>query len=255
MGKINFLWNNLADAAATTLTSSSAATEWPLANLRTIWPNYPTRTSSLGSPDYWAWDLGSALSVSYVVLWNHNFTAGATVKLQADVHAAHWADVDLALTYGTHWNDDILVYRFSTPITTCRYWRIICTDGANPDSDLSANRAFLGTGLQPYYSFARQTPLLVDPSLIGFSSNGSLNALKRTGFAGWSYDFAGVKEADFALIRTMYRAVGKNTPLFLVSDPAALLTKTEYVRFAADLSFPPVTKGFYSLKIDVETLR
>lgn len=255
MGKIRFLWNNLADAAGTTPSASSAAAEWPLANLRTIWPKWYHRTASLGTPDFWAWNLGAAASISYVILWNHNFTPAATVRIQADVHAAHWADVDAPLIYGTHWNDDILIYHFSTPRTDCQYWRIIATDAANPDGYLRAGRAFLGGHFQPQYSFDRRSPGIIDPSDISFSTGGQMSANKREPFGISSFEFSGVKEADRATLKTIFLAVGRNTPYFLIEDHRLHLTRTLYGRNSSDLLFSPVTGGYFSMALEFEEAR
>lgn len=256
MRKMRVLWNNLADLAATTGTASSSATDWPISNLKTVWPKFYHRTSSLGAPDYWAWDLAAVgHSISYVILWNHNLTAAATVRLQADVHAAHWADVDVALTYGTHWNDDILIYFFSTPWTTLRYWRIIATDAANPDGYLRAGRAFLGSYFQPKWSFARRAPSFIDPSVVQFSSGGSLTALKRDAFEAVGYDVSMVTEADEQTWKTIFLTIGRSSPYFLIEDPASPLTRTKYVRNFNDLLFTQVTDGFFTHKLDVEEMR
>jgi hypothetical protein len=252
MAKMRFLWNNLTDGTGVVLTSSSAAAEWPLANLATIWPRFYHRTSSLGAPDFWAWDLLAGASIRYAVLWNHNFTAAATAKLQGDNHPNFGSlDHDITLTYGTHWNDDILVYAFPAPSTACRYWRIIVTDAANPDGYVRAGRAFLGNYFEPRYSFAKQSPVFSDPSVVGYSSAGNMNALRREPYAGWSYEFSGVTAADAATFRTMYESVGCHAPFFLVSDRASPLTKTEYVKINGELQFAPMTLDFYAAGISV----
>jgi hypothetical protein len=250
------LWNNLADATATTGTASSSATGFPIANLKTIWPKFYHRTASLGTPDYWAWDLGGATSIYYAILWNHNFTSAATVKLQADNHSNFGSlDHDITLTYGTHWNDDILVYTFSTPSTACRYWRIISTDAGNTDGYLRAGRAYLGGYFQPKWSFARRAPSFVDPSIINFSSGGSMSAIKRDVYEAINYDVSMITEADEQTWKTAFQTIGKSSPYFLIENPTLPLTRTKYVRNSNDLLFSPVTDGHFSHVLSVEEMR
>ncbi len=252
MGKMRILWNNLGDAAGTTLSVSSEETEWPKENVQNIWASWPHRTSSLGAPDYWAWDLGSALSISYVILWGHNFTSGATVKVQADVHDGHWADVDRALTYGVDWNDEFLIAYFSTPRTDCRYWRIIATDAANPDGYLQVSRAYIGSFFEPGFSFAKKDGQTIDPSKIFYSSGRQISASVKDPYDVFSYDFSAISPADILTFRSIFRTNGQHEPIFLIEDHKALLTSTKYAKMVRDFQYKALAGAFKAWSLEVE---
>lgn len=239
MGKMRILWNNLNNASATVLSSSSAATEYPLSNLQNYWKSWRTRTSSLASPDYWAWNLGSALPVSYVILVGHNFTSSATVKVQADIHAGHWADVNRTLVYGTDWNDDIVIAYFSTEWTTLQYWRITVQDLSNPDGYVEAAYAFVGSFFEPRYSFQNRAGGTVDPSIISKSGRGNFSAYVKDPYDFYEYSFSAMTPADRATYRSIFRTVGRRKPVFLIEDHRDFLDTTKYALLTSDFKWTP----------------
>ncbi len=255
MAKIRLLHDNLANAADTVLTASSSNSEWPIANLQNIWPTYCHRTASLGSPDYWAWDLGSALPVSYVILWNHNIRSAATVKLQADDSSNYGSLIhDITLAYGTHRDASKIVYYFSTP-QSIRYWRITALDAGNPDGYHRAGHAFLGVPFQPRYSYARKGGAVIDPSTILLSDGGQPSVYEKDAYETFSYEFSAATPADLVSLIASFKVVKKGRPFFLIEDNADRLNTIHYVRHMADFNYGPMAGRYKSFVLPVEESR
>jgi hypothetical protein len=252
VGRFRFYWNNLADAVATVETSSSAAAEYPLANIKNIWPTYEFRTASLGAPDYIKWDLGSAQYVSCFILWNHNISAGATIRLQGNDSDAWGAPAfDEAVT----WNAENLVHVLASAVSL-RWWRIIITDAANPDGYISAGCRFLGTYFQPGESNATRAPELIDPSEVAFSRGGQMTAAQLDGYDQMSYRFDVVSPADQVTMKTIYRALGRFKPYFIIEDSNYPLTTVYYVHNITQWGFGDIKAGGHkSFQLNVETQR
>jgi hypothetical protein len=251
-GRFRFYWNNLADAAATVETSSSAATEYPLANIKNIWPTYTWRTSSLGSPDYIKWDLGTAQYVSCVILWNHNIRAGATIRIQGN-SANVWTGT-LPYNAAVIWNEENLVHILASAVSL-RWWRLIVTDAGNPDGYIEAGCRFLGDVFQPGESNATRVPSLIDPSEIAFSRGGQLTAAQLDGYDQMSYAFDAVSAADQAIMKTIYRALGMFKPYFIIEDSNFPETTIYYVRNISSWPFGHLTYGYKTFQLNVETMR
>ncbi|MBE3126209.1 MAG: hypothetical protein IMZ57_11205 [Acidobacteria bacterium] len=256
MKKIRILGTNLAALAGTIVTASSSATDWPIANLKTIWPKYVHRTLNLGTPDFWEWDFGVAPSINYIILWNHNFQSTATVKLQADVHSGHWADVDLPLQYGVHWNDHVLVYFFRRPIANCLYWRVTADDSApaNPAGYLQAGYAYLGGFLQPAYSFKEKGGGVIDPSTILLSDGGQPSTNEKDAYETYDYDFSAATPADLVTLITYFKSLKKGWPFFIIEDDSYPLN-VRFVRFRTDFNYRPFVAGYKSYRLEVEDAR
>jgi hypothetical protein len=250
-GRFRIYWNNLADAAATVETASSSATEYPLANIKNIWPGYKWRSASLGAPDFLKWDLHTAQYVSCFILWNHNIGAGATIRLQGNATDS-WGSptVDVQVI----WNADFLVYVFTSAIFL-RWWRIIVTDAANPDGYISAGHRFLGDVFQPRYSHATRAPGFIDPSEIAFTTGGQLNAARREVYDKASYSFSAVQPADILTMKSLYKALGTNKPYFIIEDSSYPLTTVYYIRNISSWDYGPLAGGYKTFVLNVESMR
>ncbi|MDD5533486.1 MAG: hypothetical protein PHC52_11890 [Syntrophales bacterium] len=251
VGRFRFYWNNLADATATVETSSSAAAEYPLANIKNIWPTYVFRTASLGAPDYIKWDLHTAQFVSCFILWNHNISAGATIRLQGNATDS-WGTptYDEAVT----WTEENLVHVLTSAVSL-RWWRLIITDALNPDGYISAGCRFLGDVFQPGESNATRVPSLIDPSEIAFSRGGQLTAAQLDGYDQMSYAFDAVGAADQATMKTIYRALGTFKPYFIIEDSNYPTTTVYYVRNISAWKFGQLAYPYKTFQLDVETMR
>jgi hypothetical protein len=253
VGRFRFYWDNLADAAATVETSVSESAEYPLANIKNIWPTYEYRTDGItaGEMEFLKWDLGTAQYVSCLILWNHNFQSGATLRLQANTSDSWGAPaLDVAIT----WTEDNLVHVLASAVSY-RWWRIAVTDAANPDGYLAAGHRFLGTYFQPGDSNASRVPSLIDPSEIAFSRGGQMTAAQLAGYDQMSYKFDAVSAADQATMKTIYRTIGKFKPYYIIEDSNFLTTTVYYVHNITPWTFGHLTYGYKTFQLDVETMR
>jgi hypothetical protein len=84
-------------------------------------------------------DMVSAVTADAVCIANHNLTASATIKLQANSSDV-WTSppVDETLVYDA----DIIVGLITS--ASYRYWRVQVVDGTNPDGELEFGRIWIG---------------------------------------------------------------------------------------------------------------
>jgi len=94
------------------------------------------RSATLASPNEINIDLGSAQTLTTIVIAGHNLTSGATVTLKAGTTAA-CADYTNALSVANVINE-----YFSEEY---RYWKVQITDAANPDGYIEIAHLYLGT--------------------------------------------------------------------------------------------------------------
>ena len=224
-----FLWNNLADDG--TYTASSAATNYPVANIQNHWPTFAWR--STGDTSEWvAIDLGSEKAISALVIKGHNFTSGATVRIQADAHAGYGSlsvNETLAITSGT------MTFFWATP-QSYQYWRITIADDSNPDTYVKIGRVFLGSYFAPAYDVSSYSMQIEDPSEVGLSVGRQSTSAIRSHYKTWAYTFAYVKESDKETFEDIFTECGFAKPYFIVEniyDSAS----TRYVRNGSAFSF------------------
>jgi len=245
MGRIRLLWQNHHIDAA--LDVASEATEWPASHLMLPWPTLVHRTTGVTN-EWWRWDLGAARHVDYFIFWGHNFTAGATLTLQANA-VDSWTSPPLAMSVARRAG-----YAVAEPDATYRYWRLVASDGANPDGFLCGGWAYLGPHFEPRYSFARRTRRLEDPSAVMLSVGGQMSSVERTPYTVIAYEFDAVTDADRATLEAMWQAVGRHREFALVEDADDLNTVL-LVRATAPWEFAPFVVGFSRWHLEVETIR
>jgi hypothetical protein len=101
------------------------------------------RTAVLDNPAWLKADLGQAGRIRACLLLDHNFTAQATVTLQANT-ADSWTNPP--------YSQSLVVQAGLMALfldQTYRYWRLTIADEANPAGYLSLSEWFLGDGLSP----------------------------------------------------------------------------------------------------------
>ena len=246
------MYDNLWDGG--TITSSSEEAGFPDTNTQQRWHTRCWRAT--GDAAEWVKiDLGAAQNITAFVIKNHNFTAGATLKIQgnaADVWAGPTVDVTLPIT------TDTIVYFWSSN-QNFQWWRVSIADGANPDTYVKIGRIFLGSYFEPARTFATHTVGFIDPSGIKNSTGGQYSANEKTHYKTISYGFIGITEADFASFETVYDEVGLSKNYFICEDSAdaSPYTVTYYVRNTSEWTFPLIKAGvtLRSGTITVETLR
>ena len=100
-------------------------------------------------------DLGSKRAVDYCTILGHNFTSGATIKIQGNASNVWTApSVDITLTYTAN----NIYYAFSST-QTYRYWRLTVDDASNTDTYLQISKLWLSSYLQlPYMAKSQKIP-------------------------------------------------------------------------------------------------
>lgn len=205
---IQLCHSNLVDSA--TITASSEVASLPAANVAQAWRSKPWRSTG-DSSEWIKFDFGSAQAVRAFALVGHNFTSGATVKIQANATDV-WTSpsIDVTLTY----HADNLVYLWSSD-QSYRYWRISIEDGSNPDGYVEIGRVFLGPTTIPERNFIRWGKERIDPTTITRSYDGAESFDERTAYDRLTFEFERVLPAAFD---TLAAAVGLKTYFFIIAD-------------------------------------
>jgi hypothetical protein len=207
-----FLWNNLFDDA--TLDASTEATDYPVENVRNEWPTFAWRAT--GKANEWiSANLGTTSpGVQALVIKGHNFSTGASIRIQADDDPAYGSlDMELILPIVA----ETMTCFWSTP-QNFRYWRITIADAGNTDTYVKVGRIFLGSYFAPAYDVSSYSMQITDPSAIGLSVGGQLSTAGRTHYKTWTYQFAYVKESDKETFEDIFAEVGFTKPYFIVEN-------------------------------------
>jgi hypothetical protein len=119
------------------------------------------RSGLLSGPVTVTFDLGDAQTPTALVLYDHNLTAAAELRLQA----SNLSDFSvLTVDDAVPVNPDKILHYIGDPPRTARYWRLWIRDDANPVGYVRWSEAYLGpyTELQLSYALGdlrRQVPL------------------------------------------------------------------------------------------------
>ncbi len=162
-------------------------------------------------------DLGSAVEVKTLILFDHNLTSTATITL---------IGVDPVLfSEPVTWADDKILHYLSVA-TTKRYWQLQITDAANPDGYIDIGELFLG----PYMELSRNYTYGFQKGIALLSgSNKTPYGVRKNRFYNrqrqFVYDFRGLVLADLVLMETLIdgitnRDVGTLKPFFFNDDSA-----------------------------------
>lgn len=184
------------------------------------------RSAALGSPNTITIDLGSAQQAKALVLMDHNFTAAATLLLEADDAATFDSDGGSPqFSESLTWADEKILHYLSAA-TTRRYWRISVTDAANPDTYIEIGELFLGGYLELTVNFAegytQETEILMDANETpyGVGARRFYNTKER-----FQFDFTAMPAADVTSIRGIIiaivsRSAGTIKPFWFNKDSA-----------------------------------
>ena len=208
---IRFLYTFDFDSA--TITSSSEATNYTDDNVVNDLVGKKWRTTA-DTAEWLKFDLGAATNIKEIGLFGHNFTSGATIRIEA--HATDLWDApsySLAMTY----NADKMV---SFIDQTYRWWRITFADAANPDTYVEVGRVCAGV----YYeatvnienAFARTRH---DPSKKLKTEGQQTYHLKKSKY--WTYDFSFrlITRTQQESFRTMFDSIGNTEPVVVSLNP------------------------------------
>ena len=213
MKRIRFLYDNLFDSS--TITVSSEDTDWPKENLQDH--RHTLFWQSTGVSDEWIkWDLGSAKDVKAFVLKYHNFTSGATVKIQAN-SSDSWTspplDVTLSIVSGA------MQKMWDTP-QSYRWWRLYMDDDSNSDGYLRVGRIFCGLWKSPSVNFNWRRPWSqIFSATRRQASGGQIIARKKANTRKeWRYRFGFLTLSDVAIFEDIGDKCGLHKPFFIVED-------------------------------------
>lgn len=99
------------------------------------------RSAALGAPNTIVVDLGSAKAVKALVLYDHNFSSGVTLTIQAHTSDSWGApDFSEVVAYNASKN----IYYLSAT-TTKRYWRLTVLDAGNSDGYIEIGEMILAS--------------------------------------------------------------------------------------------------------------
>lgn len=229
---MRFLWDNLVDASATVITSSSEGTDLPDDNVQHPFRTRVWRTGTSAALEWVKFDLGSAQNVQAFVALDHDLTGSDTlVKIQGNATDSWGApSVDQAVSH----NANTLAYYFGS-VQSYRWWRFTFTKSASGETR-DVGRIFIG----PYYETVKNisfegldiTP--VDLSETSRAIGGQTYSDERSAYDKIDAKFDYVLNAQMAQFLSLAEAVGTHTPFFIDVDPTNMgYAWLYYVKFAS----------------------
>jgi len=215
MKNIRFLYDNWFDDTATTITASSEEVLFPKENLQDY--RHTIFWQSTGASSEWIkWDFGSAKDVKAFVLKYHNFSAGATVKIQAnssDSWSSPPVDETLSIVSGQ-------MQKMWDSAQSYRWWRLTMEDSGNPDGYLRVGRIFSGNWSSPSVNFDWKRPWSVITKAVSRDSTGGQRVARKLADNKklWRYRFGFFTASDVAIIEDVLEKCGRHKPFFIVED-------------------------------------
>jgi len=167
-------------------------------------------------------DLGSAIEVDTLIMYDHNITSAATITLIG-------ADPVL-FSEAVTWADSKIIHYLSAA-TTKRYWQLQITDAANPDLYIEIGELYLGDYMELSRTYREK---FKKPISLLFDSNKTPYGIGKKRFynkqRSFEYDFNALTEADIALLEGLLdgitdRTTGELKP-FYFNDDAAVVANT-----------------------------
>jgi len=247
---VRFMYNNLWDGG--TLTASSEDSEFPASNTQHHWWKKYWKSTGV-SGEWLKIDLGSAQDIKAFAIKYHNFTTGATLKIQAN-SSDSWTSPPVDETLNI--TSDVIV-KFWSSAQNYRWWRIYIDDAGNSDGYLLVGRVFLGghVELSRVYSYGFEFQY-IDPSGIIFSSNGQIATNQKDRYKRFSYNFRGLTSTDKSNLETIFDSVGQSIPYFFCADSSSPSSNTYYVLNTTPwvvANMPDSDK--YELRLELEEAR
>lgn len=211
--------NNKAAASGTTLATTSADASYPAANLKLlpIAKVWRSAAAALTNVDI-TLDLGSAMSINFIGLINHNFTTAVTVSVAAGATTGY-ADYAASMTYREF---DMWVTTFANP-QSYRYWRIRITDAANTDNFIEVGYVMLGSATQLASSFQYGWEQVDEYENLDVQSEFGVPFVTEMFYRmRFRFTFRNKSSTEVSAIRTIFKDVkGNLTPLLFLPDSTA----------------------------------
>ena len=195
-----------------TLEASSAAANFPAANVQQIHLAKPWRTIGIVDESILIdAGFGNTLNPTAAAIAGHNLSSGATVKIQGN-DADLWVGPTVNETI--IWRAGVMTYFFTG--SGLRFWRFHFADAANPDGYIQAGRLMLGDHLQmpavqPDVNLPRRTTSRRVESITGQVYTDRGVSFRVPGFV-----VPVVTEAERQAMQVMWDEVENAGPLVLV---------------------------------------
>jgi len=164
-------------------------------------------------------DLGAALEVDTLVLYDHNLTSAATITLKG-VEPVIFSEA-------IPWVSNNIIHYLSVA-TTKRYWHLQITDAANPVGYIEIGEIFLGSFMELSRTYregySKGFALLFDSNRTPYGVTKKRFYNRQRTF---EYEFGCIVAADITLLETMIdsiasRSTGQLKPFWFNSDSAVL---------------------------------
>lgn len=220
-------WDNLADATATAVSASEAATGFPASNIQSTFRQVRWRSLNVTGAKTVTVDLGSAKDITVVGVLDHNLTSNATVTVHssADNFATSSWVADLVTSRldedGTTIKlNPIVAY---VEFTTARYWRFTIADATNADGYIEMGRVFLGLFTEMTKNYATGWGIEpVDLSRVQRSLNGVVHINKKPQYRMVDVNFALIGAAQKDALRKVADTIGTHTAAWFDVSPDSL---------------------------------
>jgi len=208
-------------------------------------PTYPCSTAlkdsrlsryyrSIGvSSENIVFDFGAATSCTDIIILGHNFTAGATITIQANATNV-WTSPSYSQVLTVA--DDI-AYTFAAA-QNYRYWRLTIADASNPDTYIQIAYVFIGNSIAfPAMSPDQKVPRYSSADF-DYSVSGQLYGSKKIQWRGASVTFSMITDTQKKAIETMFGVVDKVSPFVLMIWEDSLdVEPLIYCHFTKDLEW------------------
>lgn len=238
---MKFFRTNLIDASGVIFTPTSEVSTLPASNLAHEFRKKVWRTGATSATERVVIDLGSAQTVTSIILLDHTLTfADSNILLEGNATDA-WGGPSFSRTLT--WASGTIGETFLGQ--TLRYWRLSFTKSSATESR-DIGRLYLGD----YYQTTEQ------PEWSGYDQTLDDLARQQVSLAGqvWTEavdrryllkcDFGKTPETMMSGLKAIFDSVGNTTPFFIQVDTVSPLDKFFYVRL--DKAFKEEVAGFDS---------
>lgn len=225
------------------ITASSEAAGYGVASLNDHM--VVTKWRSTGDTDEWIKiNFGSAVSITDVAIIGHNFTNGATVRIQGN-NSDSWGSPTINETIT--WRDYIMDKAFTGGSHT--WWRLHIADAANPDTFLQFGYIFIGIDIAFGDIISREwAETKIENSLIGETRTGQVYGDEGIIRRLFTFDVPHIDETEKANFEAIFDAVGTHTPFVLFIDENDTVNFPPiFGRFSQDMDYNHIIRKIHNL--------
>lgn len=217
MANLAYLPNSSNKLVGATITPSSAASAYPIANLTALPVSKPFRFTG-DTSEVLQIDLGSALPIDLCVIENHNLSAAATIVLNGGSSPSPNGS---QFTTTLAWRERTAFKLLSTA-QTWRYWSVTIADSANVDTFIELGFAMLGAATTSAFNYRYGGQFIDEQHNLEVETEfGSPHVVELYDRVRLVLPFNNLPAADAVTLRTLYRTLKRNlVPLFLIPDSA-----------------------------------